>query len=272
MLLSDAYRLECLQDVFWMKIKINKSYKHLSDFVRSIPAGLFENSGQILHDGRNMVKLFEYEGKKYVVKRFKRPHLINRIAYTFFRPSKASRGYRNATHLIERGINTPEPIAYIEAKDNLLLDYSYLITEYTDWQPIAKVINEGGPLFEILNDALVDYTVRLHELGINHCDYNKTNILYREVRKDKIIFMLIDVNRMSFGRMSKTECLSSIKRMFVEYEPARSFVEKYAAKRGWDKQKAIKGIDRLMAEFLAKRQAKKRIKSFWQREHSGRPV
>lgn len=249
-----------------MKVKINKDYIFLREFVRAIPAGGFESAGETLHDGRNMVKLFEREGKQYVVKRFKRPHLINRIMYTFFRPSKASRGFRNAMRLIERGINTPMPIAYIEKKDRGLISSSYLITEYTDWQPIAKVINEGGPLLETLDAGLVDFTVRLHELGINHEDYNKTNILYREVRSGKIVFMLIDVNRMTFGRMSKTACLSSIKRMFVEYEPARAFVAKYAARRGWDMEWSLAEIDRLMAEFLAKRQAKKRFKSFWGRK------
>lgn len=53
-------------------------------------------------------------GLEINVKRYRVPIFINRIAYTFFRKSKACRAYNNAFEVIKRGFETPESIAYIE--------------------------------------------------------------------------------------------------------------------------------------------------------------
>ncbi len=75
----------------------------------SILAGILFGDGQ-----RNKIKLFELEGKTINIKSFKIPHLINKIAYKYFRKSKARRSYEYANRLIENGIGTPQPIAYAE--------------------------------------------------------------------------------------------------------------------------------------------------------------
>jgi hypothetical protein len=42
------------------------------------------------------------------------PHLINKIVYKKFRKSKARRSYEYATLLLDKGIGTPQPIAFLE--------------------------------------------------------------------------------------------------------------------------------------------------------------
>ncbi|MAP53765.1 MAG: Kdo domain containing protein, partial [Altibacter sp.] len=88
----------------------------------------FETRGTLLGDGeRNTIKLFNLDELTVNVKSFKRPNLINRIAYRYFRKSKAERSYTYANTLLEKGIGTPQPIAYFENRDLLGLKDSYYV-------------------------------------------------------------------------------------------------------------------------------------------------
>ena len=91
-----------------MNITINPKYEYLSPFIQSLPT-VFETTGTMLHDKRNVVKQFDIEGRAIVVKRYKVPLFFQRIDYTFCRPSKAKRAYLFALRLIELGIQTPDP-------------------------------------------------------------------------------------------------------------------------------------------------------------------
>ena len=57
---------------------------------------------------RNIIKLFELEGKTVNVKSFKIPNLVNKIAYKYFRKSKARRSFEYATLLFEKAICIPK--------------------------------------------------------------------------------------------------------------------------------------------------------------------
>ena len=91
----------------------------------------FSSSGQLFGDGkRNKIKLFEIEGKITNIKSFKIPHLINSLAYNYFRKSKAQRSYEYAIKLQENNIGTPMPIAYYENKSIFGLKDSYYVSEH----------------------------------------------------------------------------------------------------------------------------------------------
>ena len=99
-----------------MRKEIHKKYQtdsSICEFVDGLPQR-FEQEGSLLYDERNVIRRFEVNGTVLVVKRFKRPNFFQRIAYTFFRSSKAFRAYHNGEELIRRGISTPFPIAYLE--------------------------------------------------------------------------------------------------------------------------------------------------------------
>lgn len=245
-----------------MKKVINEKYGHLGHFVNEIPAGIFAFSGKTLYEGRNIVKLFEYKGKKYVVKKFKRPNFVNRLAYTFFRGSKAKRAYENAMHLRAMGVNTPTPVAYIDIKEKGVISTSYLVTEYTDWMPIANIANEDKIYQVLLTNAFIDFTVDLHKKGINHKDYNQTNVLYRKMDDGKAEFMLIDVNRMSFGYMSMKDCFESLKRSCEDSYTLYYLVQKYAEKRGWNQYRSVAMMAILRGAFETTRSTKKQIKEW----------
>ena len=95
------------------KIILNPQYKSLYTFIETLPQN-FNAGGEIVQDRRNTIKKFKVNGLEINVKRYRVPIFINRIAYTFFRKSKACRAYNNAFEVIKRGFETPESIAYIE--------------------------------------------------------------------------------------------------------------------------------------------------------------
>ena len=68
-----------------MNIEINPRYSHFDSFVRQLPA-TFDQSGELIYDSRNKVRLFTVNGQFIVVKRYKVPLLHQRIDYTFFGP------------------------------------------------------------------------------------------------------------------------------------------------------------------------------------------
>ena len=77
-----------------MKIVLNPEYKFLQQFVQDLPTR-FASEGKVIQDKRNTIKVFEYKELEINVKRYRVPIFINRIAYTFFRKSKACRAYNN---------------------------------------------------------------------------------------------------------------------------------------------------------------------------------
>ena len=88
------------------KIVVNKPYKAaLGDFVKSIPTRN-EQLGQVIYAGRNTIYHINVDGIDLSIKSFKVPMLINRIAYTFFRKSKARRSYEHAVALQQMAFDT----------------------------------------------------------------------------------------------------------------------------------------------------------------------
>ena len=68
-------------------------------------------------------------GRPVIVKRFKKPILIQRIIYGFFRKTKAQRAYLYAAVLRHRGFGTPHEIAYLEQRRRGLLSHCYFLAE-----------------------------------------------------------------------------------------------------------------------------------------------
>ena len=109
------------------KIVIHPKYQSLTHFIEQLP-DIFLSEGEYIHDGRNKIKLFEVDGLRINVKRYRIPLFINRFIYLYCRKTKAERAYEYAIKLQEKGINTPSPIAYILEKKSGLLGFSYFIS------------------------------------------------------------------------------------------------------------------------------------------------
>jgi hypothetical protein len=157
--------------------------------------------GLLFGDGqRNKIKLFEIEGKTINIKSFKIPHLINKIAYKYFRKSKARRSFEYATTLLEKGIGTPQPIAFFENYDAVGLKDSYYVSEHLQCDLTFRELVEilDFPDHENILRQFTRFSFNLHEKGIEFLDHSPGNTLIKKNAEGKYDFFLVDLNRMNF--------------------------------------------------------------------------
>ena len=214
-----------------MKIIVNPEYDYLRDWIEQMPS-FFEGSGEIVYKARNTIKAFSLEnGMDINVKRYRKPHFLNRVVYSFFRKSKASRAYYNTLKIAEKGFNIAESIAYIEIKQGGLLSDSYFVSRQCH---DVKEIREyhSGPLSgnEDLMESFARYSAALHDAGVHHLDYSPGNILYHN-DNGKYSFILVDVNRMKFKQVSFDEGCRNFARLFVDDDIYRCIGKVYSEQR-----------------------------------------
>lgn len=180
-----------------MNYVINEKYNDLKDIILSIP-DLFEKSNEVVAKGRNTIKIIETNGVRLNIKSFKIPNFVNRFAYKYARPSKAKRSFEYGSKLLAMGINTPEPVAYIEYTNLFGLTSSYYISiheecDYTFRELIGRDINE-------IKDVLVEFTrftYKFHLNGVYFIDHSPGNTLIKET-DEGYEFSLVDLNRTIF--------------------------------------------------------------------------
>ena len=163
---------------------INPKYEYLREYVERIPKD-FETIGTVIHSGRNLIKMITVDGLDINVKRYTIPPLINRIAYAFFRPSKGKRAFVYPEKLLEKGFETPCPIAYIEETKMGLIGHSYFMSIQSPYRyNFCQFGNADIKSCEDVVTAFAEFTARLHEAGILHLDYSPGNILYDKIGEE----------------------------------------------------------------------------------------
>lgn len=204
--------------------------KIFEDFIQNIKKYFENENNTTLFDKRNVIKIVEFENKKYVVKSFKIPHLLNKIVYNFFRDSKAKRSYENSKTLISLGINTPNPIAYAEYANILFFKESYYISEFFDYDfEIREVFsNLDFQKKEIILEKFTEYSYMMHNKGVYHIDYSPGNILVKK-NEESYEFSIIDVNRMQFKEFDIDLRMKSMSKLTANTAD-NHFMAKYYAK------------------------------------------
>ncbi|SHG64548.1 Lipopolysaccharide kinase (Kdo/WaaP) family protein [Flavobacterium fluvii] len=183
-----------------MKFTINPFFEIADKEIVSVIKN-FNSTGILFGDGkRNKIKLFELEGKTINVKSFKIPHLVNKIAYKYFRKSKARRSFEYATTLLEKGIGTPQPIAYFENQDFIGLKDSYYVSEHLQCDLTYRELVEipDFPDHENILRQFTQFSFDLHEKGIEFLDHSPGNTLIKKNAQGNYDFFLVDLNRMNF--------------------------------------------------------------------------
>ncbi|MCQ2228908.1 MAG: lipopolysaccharide kinase InaA family protein [Bacteroidales bacterium] len=239
---------------------INPNFNQLTDLIHQIPSS-FDVMGELIYDGRNKVrKEYTQEGSAIVIKRFKIPNIIQRIGY-LVRPSKAKRAYEIAMRLLQLGIDTPEPIAYIESRNFGLLKYGYFISTEKKHIPCIGMLDEfGGVIPEGLPQAVAEFIVEMHKKGFMHGDINLANILYRQNDNGTFDFTVIDTNRSHFiDNPTKEDCLKNLMRLTHERPLARDIISRYARLRGWDADSSVDYVFQLISAFERRRALKYKI-------------
>ena len=149
---------------------------------------------------RNSIKIFDFQDKKVNIKSFKVPHLINKIAYKYFRKSKAKRSFEYATILLEKGVGTPKPIAYFENYDTIGLKDSYYVSEHLQCDLTFRELVEipDYPENDIILREFTKFSFDLHQKGIEFMDHSPGNTLIKKRNEGIYDFFLVDLNRMDF--------------------------------------------------------------------------
>jgi Lipopolysaccharide kinase (Kdo/WaaP) family len=231
----------------------------------------FDTTGVLFGDGkRNKIKLFELDGKTINIKSFKVPNLINKVAYKFFRKSKARRSYEFANTLLEYGIGTPEPIAFAERFTILGLEKSYYISEHLQTELTFRELVEvpNWPDHDNILRQFVQFCFRLHEKGVEFLDHSPGNTLIKKVAEGQYEFFLVDLNRMNFHTAMTFEMrMKNLSRLTPKKEMVAVMSNEYAK---WYKDKPESEIfERMWAEtheFQVKFHNKikyKKLLKFW---------
>ena len=153
----------------------------------------FPDEGTQLSSGRNEIRIFRIDDSLINIKSFKVPNAINRIAYKFFRKSKAERSFNYASKISQDGIGTPRPIAYAEETNPLTFGESYYVCEHQAYDLTYRdlVTEPDYPDHENILRAFTRFTFELHEKQIQFLDHSPGNTLIKKEGQDYKFFLLI---------------------------------------------------------------------------------
>ena len=212
-----------------LKYKIHPdSPLEYEDFIEVIKN--FNNEGKVIDDrGRNLIKSFKRKNITINVKSFKVPHLINKIAYKYFRASKARRSYEHGCLLIDKHIGTPQPLAYFEYANIFGIQESYYFSEHLKYDLTYRELR-GSPVYpdqERILRQFTKFTYALHEEGIFFKDHSAGNTLIVKNGKD-YLFYLIDLNRMDFYEMDLDARMKNFSKLTEDVDIVKIMSDEYA--------------------------------------------
>jgi hypothetical protein len=210
---------------------------------------------------RNSVKKIELSDRIAIFKSFKRPNIINQIAYKYFRKSKAKRSFEYANKLLSLGIKTPPPIAYIEDLTFVGLQQSYYISEFLEYDlTYRELIHQPDyPNHEVILRAFTKFTFNLHEKGVLFLDHSPGNTLIK-IKDKGYDFFLVDLNRMKFKELSFDERIQNFARLTSKKQMIEIMADEYAKLFHKSFQEVYETMLHYNKMFWVKRERKKRLK------------
>lgn len=244
-----------------MRITVSLEYKKAESYIKQIPT-LFEQNGELIFHKRNIVKRMRTPYGEWIVKRYKRPFMLQRLAYTFWRKSKAHRAFLFASHLRSLNINTPKEVACIEIYKGGLFCEGYFISLPCEWPALFdEMVGERKVFDQQLADATAAFFVTLHQKGVLHGDLNLDNILCKNSGTKGVEFSLIDTNRTRFvSQPTQVMCLTNLVRVTHRRDLLRYIVNRYANLRGWSAERSTDFVIAKLEQFEHRKAIKKNIK------------
>ena len=216
-------------------------------------------SSECIWDKRNKINVIDFEKTELTVKSFKVPHVINKIAYTFLRDSKAKRSYLNSIRILEF---VPKPIGYVEHKNFGLLSDSYFVSEKYDYDfTIREVLTQKEFTHkEIIFKQFATFTYKLHQKGVQHLDYSPGNILIKKLGDGEYEFKTIDVNRMKFKTLTQEERLENFSKLWATDEDLKTIIKYYATLIDMNEEEAVTYALASSHKHKGKKNLKKKLK------------
>ena len=219
-----------------MKIVVDEQYQHLTDEIGRLPQRMDDGEGEVVYDSRNRVVRFVIDGQPMMVKRFKRVNAVQQVVYTFFRKTKAERAFLFAKEFLRRGIDTPQPVAYMEERHHGLFTTGYFVSLETPGTETSLLLREVQDYPKDLAEAVARQVVLMHSRGVLHGDLNLSNFLCISSPLTSHHFTMIDTNRSHFtdGMPTDEQCLQNMVRLTHRRDLYEDLVRRYALLRGWD--------------------------------------
>lgn len=164
---------------------------------------------EVLRDSRNRLWNIAHPLKEDLVLTVKlnRPTGLKRLSYAFT-ASKGRRHWNNASTMLQRGINTPKPIAFYERHCLGGIKLSYYVCEFIpdtfSSRHVCSAIEAGEEPFKGLNqeewlDLLATFICDMHDAGIVHRDLSVGNLMLKQQPNGDITPYLIDIGRARIG-------------------------------------------------------------------------
>ncbi len=223
------------------KIILNPKYENLRSYIETLP-DIFGTVGVTVYEDRNCIKkITTPQGTEINVKRYHTPGGINKYVYSLgIRLPKGVRAYIYPQKLLAKGIDTPEPIAYIEERHCGIIGFSYFVSLHCPYEHRMFDVGDAPEgTYETLAAAFARFTADMHDKQVMHMDYSPGNILYRQTADGTFRFSLVDTNRMYFGKVGMRRGCDNFKRL---WGPKRFFImmiEEYARCRHYDVDEAV---------------------------------
>lgn len=232
----------------------------------------FNNSGETFVNGkRNTIRLFQVNDETISIKSFRTPNLINKIAYKYFRKSKAQRSFEYASKLIDLHIGTPKPVAFCEKFDIIGLKDSYYACEHLQnvFEFRAVERNEDYPDAENILRQFTRFTFDMHQKGIEFLDHSPGNTLIKKEENGMYSFYLVDLNRMNFHESIDFQTrMKNFSRLTSKEEIIKILSNEYAILLGENNVNVFNSMWKFTQEFRHKFNRKKQLKKklkFWKK-------
>jgi len=248
-----------------VKYNISPKYSSLKEPILSIKKN-FPLLGELIKSDRNHLKIIEIDSKKFVVKSFQKPTSIKSYTYGNIFSSKAKRSFDYAHLLLSKEIHSPQPVAYIEHYKGLQFKESFYISEHYPFDYDLSVLfterEDSNTSFndtETLWTTFMNFTIELHNKGVDHLDYTRRNVLITK-QESKYSFSLVDLNRIEFKSMSLRDRMKSLSRITSDGDLIKMIAKYYSASSDYDYNKCLHLLRYFVRENQKYWETKKQLK------------
>jgi len=227
-----------------------------------LPVLFNDKHNATIYDGRNVLKLIDFNQQMCVVKSFKVLGVLRRVIYTYLRASKAQRSFEHASELVKRGVGTPAPVGYIAFFSHGLIKQSYYISAHVDYDFEFRDLLTSPPSdLNAVLDACALFVSELHQKGVLHTDLSLGNVLVKR-QPTGYEFYLVDLNRMQFKTLTRSEKVENLTRLLIQEDIRERFCTYYAEHNQLDAARLLAEVNEHVEAFYRFRQKKAAFKKF----------
>jgi len=208
---SDLQQVK-VENHFWRgMVAVPKQADVEQEIAKMMPASLTAAQELIvLRDTRNRLWNVSLDGNDNIhTVKLNRAKGIKKFSYRFL-DSKGKRHWDNATEMLRRGVNTPQPSAYFERPDNSGIRENYYVCQFISnafsARDVFAAFNAGeltyrGIIKEDMFDLMAAFIANMHSHNIVHRDLSSGNLMMT-LDGAELQFYVIDIGRAAIDKVT----------------------------------------------------------------------